>query len=512
MSVQELNRVHRRYIRTSNHFKSAWTFHQFVQGLRKTFPDVGPSNYPADFQSVYGDLKQVSQNLAETTAELANRQLEQVERGLAPMTQSLLASDDAVSPSLLRQFFQRVKNYDDNILAQLLKFYLYSQDGPFWSFERLDKSDFLCTKLLSEFSDSKEAFVLRDQTFLRETIQGLWVALDVMPTPETELVEKVKELRQIQSRIAEADSIDALHQRNSVEGYRDFKHSLGHQYFEPRLLPEILTTNLSFKNHIHRLYKRDEQRIIAEYQQVFELERDVPIDIQLGEELDEFRQAVDRFEKQLEGDSIRLKEIAGLRAKVRSLVPKLSPDEESGKFPLVVPPEAREMQEVAPEPPVLASASDKDAEIIEAYLQTIVEALEDTNPTADAKRVALQPEIFTLGVSPREIKAYRRLFGGASCDREVEQFLLQGAALRAQIEHDVDEIKGILDDTAVTQDAPIFQVARKTCASADRFLRRFEHYIHELMLAGDLKEARSILRLKMRLMRAYSGLWLMVYR
>ena len=510
MSVQELNRVHRRYIRTSNHFKSGWTFHQFVQGLRKTFPEIGPSNYSADFQSVYGDLKQVSQNLAETTAELANRQLDQVERGLAPMIQALLAADDAVSPSLLRQFFQRVKNYDDNILTQLVKFYLFSQDGPLWSFERLDKSDFLCTKLLSEFHDSKDAFVLRDQTFVRETAQGLWVALDAAPSPETDLAEHVQALRDAQARMLEADSIDFLHDRRIVQSYRDLKHSLGHKFFEPRLLPEILNTNLALKNHIHRLYKRDEQRIIAEYQQVFELERDVPIDVQLGEELDDFRKAVERFEKQLEGDSIRLTEIAGLRAKVRSLVPKLSPDDESGKFPVVEPPEAREMRGEQESP--LPASVDADGELIEQYLQEIIAALEDTNPTTDAKRVALQPEIFSLGVSPREIKAFRRLFGGANCNRDVEQFLLQAAALRARIEHDVEEIKGILDDTAVTQDAPIFQSARRTCTSGDRFLRRFEHFIHELLLAGDVKEARSILRLKMRMMRAYSGLWLMVYR
>lgn len=507
MSVQELNRVHRRYIRISNHFKSAWTFHQFVQGLRKTFPETGPSEYVADFQGLYGDLKQVSQNLAETTVEPAGRQLDQVRRGMAPTVQSLLASDDAVSPSLLRQFFQRVKNYDDKILTQLLKFYLYSQEGETWNFDRLDKADFLCTKLLTELNDPHETFVLRDQTSVRETVQGLWVALNAQPTPETELAHVAEELLALRQEISATESIDGLHQHKTVERYRDLKHSLGSRFFEPRILLKIMQTNLVLKNHIHRIYKRDEQRIVAEYQQVFELQRDVPIDVQLGEELDEFREAVERFEKQLQGDDVKLKEVAGLRAKVRRLVPKLSPpDDSSGYVPLV---ELEEGHGREDREPALPGIEDQ---LTEPYLQQIVEALEDTNPTADAKRIALQPELFSLGVGPREIKAYRRLYGGTKCDRIMEQHVLNSCALRARIEQDVEEIKGILDDSAVTQEAPIFQQARQTCAAADQFLRRIEHYIQRLVLLDDCREARSLVRLKMRLMRAYSGLWLLVYR
>ncbi|MEM8932459.1 MAG: hypothetical protein AAGE94_14855, partial [Acidobacteriota bacterium] len=211
MSVQELNRVHRRYIRTSNHFKSAWTFHQFVQGLRKAFPEAGPPNYQADFQAVYGELKQVSQNLAETTAGTADQILDRIEQSLAPLVQTLLATDDDVSAGLLRQFFQRVKNYDDNILTQLVKFYLYSQDRKSWLRQRLDKADFLITKLAEEYRETADAYVLRDQTTLRELSQGLWSALDGIPTPETEIEDLRRELRRVRERIEQTESIEALH-------------------------------------------------------------------------------------------------------------------------------------------------------------------------------------------------------------------------------------------------------------------------------------------------------------
>ena len=152
MSAQDLKRVHRRYVIVSNTLKSAWTFHQFIQGLRKAFADLPASDYPADFQSLYGELKEVSENLSETSAEAASNQLDQVETGLMPLIQDLLAFDERISPGLLRQFFQRVKNFDDNILTQLVKFYLYTRNGGDWKVDRLDKADFLSTKLAEEYS------------------------------------------------------------------------------------------------------------------------------------------------------------------------------------------------------------------------------------------------------------------------------------------------------------------------------------------------------------------------
>ncbi|MEM9553431.1 MAG: hypothetical protein AAGC60_04175 [Acidobacteriota bacterium] len=510
MSVQELNRVHRRYIRLSNHFKSAWTFHQFLQGLRKVFPDLASLSpqQPADFQTVYGDLKQVSQNLAETTIDTVTEQLDAVERRLAPLVESLLAIDDGVSPALLRQFFQRVKNYDDNILSQLVKLYLYSHDST-WNLQRLDKSDYLVTKLAEEYHEGQDAYILRDQTTVRELGQGLWAALAIDAPPETELEPRREQIAVLRNEIDMVDTLDRLHTDQIVPRYRDLKHALGSLYFEPHMLREILTTNLALKNHVHRLYRRDEQRIVAEYQQIFELERDVPVDVQLGEELGAFREAVERFEEQLKGDEIKLEDLALLRGKVRSLMPKLQPDT-GPHSPMVKPAELREEHEDA-EVSFHGGASE-EIEYVAPQVDEIVAALDNTNPTVDPRKVALQPEVFSLGVGKREIIAYRRLFGDGECDRELESFVLRASGLRVRIEREVEEIKGLLDESAVNREAPIFHTARTTCAHADLAWRRFEHWTERAVLVADGGEARELQRLKMIFLRAYCGLWLMVYR
>jgi hypothetical protein len=507
-AVLDLSRVHRRYIRVSNYFKSAWTFHQFLQGLQKVFADGGVREYPADFQPIYGDLKQIAKILAENTLLEVSRQLDSVEHRLGPLAQGLLSIDDAIAPSLLRQFFQRVKNYDDNILTQLVKFYLFSHSGRSWNLQRLDKLDFLITKFAEEYHESRDAFLLRDQTVMREALAAFWAALEGESISELEAETIVSNIQAVRRDIAAAQSVDDLHQRQLVQRYRELKHGLGNRFFEPKVLAVILDLNLLLKNQIHHLYRRDEQRIIAEYQQVFELERDVPVDVALGGELSEFKLAVERFESQLQGENIKLSDLVALRQKVRDLLPKLRPEPDTQATPIVQPREIRESQSRE----TGVDAGGELGDYVASYLDRIVHALDDTNPTVDPKRVVLQPEIFGLNLNGREIVAYRRLYGGGTCDRSLESFILHAAALRSRIEHEVDEIKGILDDSAITREAPVYKVARTTCSRADLVLRRFEHHLEHYLLDGDAKEARDLQVLRMRLMRGYSGLWLMVYR
>ena len=512
MSVQELNRVHRRYIRISNFFKSAWTFHQFIQGLHKVFADLDIPRYPADFQSVYGELKGISQQLSETTAAAANNKLDQVEGRLAPMVQAMLAADDGISPALLRLFFQRVKNYDDNILSQLVRFYLYSKNGEGWRLDRLDKADFLSTKLAEEYNEDRDHFVLRDPTYVREVAQSFWAALGVDGLSETRLGELRQALREHNQAIMASNSIDELHDQQVVSKYRDFKHQLGDFFFQPKVLRGVLEANLVLKNQVHNLYRHEEQRIIAEYQQIFELERDSPVDVKLGEELSQFRLAVEQFEEQLQGENVRLDALASLRRKVRELMPKLQPGSSpslSQTGPFVPPPEARELAEDVRNP---IEASSPDDDYVRESLEMIVHTLDDTNPTTDPRKLALMPDVFALGLSPREILAYRRLYGGGQADRSLERFILRAAALRGRIEIEVEEIKGILDDTAIRRDAPIFQTARVTARYGDLYVRRFQHRVDQSVLEGDITEAQALQMLRMRMMRAYSGLWLMVHR
>ena len=125
---------------------------------------------------------------------------------------------------------------------------------------------------------------------------------------------------------------------------------------------------------------------------------------------------------------------------------------------------------------------------------------------------ASDPEVYPLRLEPREVTAYRRVFGRKEHDAELERFLLEAAALRVRINDEAQEITSILDETSVTGDAPIYNRARATARLADSYLWRFQHLLDERLFAGDLSEGRQIQLLRMRLMRDYSGLWLLAYK
>ena len=107
-------------------------------------------------------------------------------------------------------------------------------------------------------------------------------------------------------------------------------------------------------------------------------------------------------------------------------------------------------------------------ELLGDYYRRLVDTLREINPPDLApERVVLKPEVFALRIEPREVEAYRRVFGKAECDRELEQFLLEAAALRIRINEEAHEIASLLDETSVTGDAVVFARARLTCRSAD---------------------------------------------
>jgi hypothetical protein len=514
-TVQELSVLHRRYADISHRFRAGWTFHQFVQSLSKTLLQRTEDHHSAEFQNLYTGLKEISQSLNASESERIRHRLEAIDRRLTELIGSLDEEDTKVTPDLLRQFFRRVKNYDEKILTQLVRFYLYAHIGGPWPSERLDKVDFLLSRLSEEMDDRTGELVLRNHHRLSEIFHGIWGQLGEMP-PGDQLIEERRALIDtVRHEMAAVDNLDALNEDSLIRRYRELKHGLGSFYFHPELLLPIMETNLVFKSRIQKLYRQEEQRIVAEYQRVFELEREVPFDSQLDRELGEFREEIERFEKQLQKEEFRLGDIAQIRHKVRQLLPRLT----AGRPATAERPSVSRVSQDTGEFVLSQAAGAATApltsseELLGDYYRRLVETLREINPPdLPPERAVLRPEIFALRIEAREVEAYRRVFGKSETDRELEQFLLESAALRIRINEEAHDIASLLDETSVTGDAIVFARARLTCRAADSYLWRFNHVLTELMMTGDVAECRQIQLLRMRLMRDFSGLWLLAYK
>jgi hypothetical protein len=539
-TVQELGAVHRRYADTSHRFRAAWTFHQFLQSLGKSGQQEMRDAHSLEFQNLYAELKDISQNLNTAESDRLRGRLDGIDRSLGQLIEALDEEDARVAPYYLRQFFRRVKTYDEKILTQLVKFYLYAQQGEIWPTERLDKVDFLLARLSEEEDDRTGEPRLRDHRRLGEIFHGLWAMVGA-PLPETAFVtEKRREIEGIRQEVAEMETLETVSEVNLIPRYRQLKHDLGNLLFEPALLLAIQETNLVLKSRIQNLYAKEERRIVDEYQRVFELEREVPVDRELDQELIQFRQEVERFEAQLQSQELKLEDLALLRARVRELLPRLaaagrgvvafaaegtSPGTAAhpgdgtaaGPGPRRAPDASHSLAgeggymaaagAAVPESPLAAQE-----DLLGEFYRKLVDALREVDPELPAERVVVLQEVFPLRIEPREVVAYRRLYGRANCDRELEQFLLEGAALRMRINEEAQEISGILDETSVTGDSIVFARARWTARTADAFLWRFHHVLDEAVLAGSVTEGRQLQLLRMRLMRDYSGLWLLAYK
>ncbi|MCL4837991.1 MAG: hypothetical protein KJ058_08505 [Thermoanaerobaculia bacterium] len=514
MSVQELSALHARYVDLSGRFKAAWTFHQFLQGLQNLSVELDLGKTRIDFQVVYGALKDVSQNLTSGAAEKSGMQLEFVARQLGQQMDQLTAIDARVSPSLLRQFFERVKNQDDKVLAQMVRFYLYTTREGRWSDDRIDKVDYLATKLAEEPQTPNGPVAQRDRVMLRDLFAGFW-ALALPPgemADPDELVRRRQEIVALRAEVAAAGGLEELHQRGLVRRHRDIKHQLGPLFFEPELLLAVVDANLALKAAVQRSYRLEERQLAVDYQQILEMEGRVASDPSLDRELAELRTTVDQFERKQRQDDVKLDELMAIRRQVQSLLPRLSGPAAAA------PPAPGAAVAARPAPPqdgdqtASALPSSTHEEILGPYFQRIVEVLEGTGEAIPPKGVTVLPEVFPLRLEPREVVAFRRLAGNGPVDLELERFLLEAAALRTKINEEAESIMGLLDESAVTRDAPVFGRARQTTRLADSFVQRFQHFMDLAIQDGNFTEAQALQLLRMRLIRDYSGLWLLVNR
>jgi hypothetical protein len=527
MSVQELSALHKRYIDVSDRFKSSWTYHQFLQGLNKLAGEGELAQYATEFQAVYGLLKEVSSHLNATGTDRVRNELEMVERRLSDLNRWLLQEDAKVAPSQLRMFFQRVRNYNEGILVQLVKFYLYLRPGADWGQEHHDKLDFLVTKLSEEAQGPHGPWVLQERSKVKQVYNGLWQIVGGLTLGENELDERRGRIDDLRRRMLQADTFDQLTDGELIAEYRRYKFQLGRLFLHPEVLLPVVETNLALRNHIQQLYRREEQRIVADYQRIFELERVVAVDTQLDLELSAFRQEVETFEKNLQNESLSLDELRRLRQHVRALIPRLTGIQASEELfgePGGTPPTTG--QDAASSTPdraaTLATPHNGGSlpgigwgeDLLVEHHRRLIGALDGVPSEVSPKVAAFSPELFPYRLEGREVVAFRRLGRHEDgINRDLESFLLWAAALRGRTQEEIEEIRGILDDTSVTREAPVFTSARQTARLADLFVHRFDHEIAQTVLAGAVgDEARELQVLKMRLVRESAGLWLLIYK
>ncbi|MCU1350015.1 MAG: hypothetical protein JWO56_3045, partial [Acidobacteria bacterium] len=266
MSVSEIGVLHGRYVRLSDRFKSIWTYHQFATGAYKNFLDA-PLPYQIDFQRIYDGIKRISTMLNSSQADDAGNALSINDLALDRATATIIKADDALSASLLRRFFEKLKRQDESIIHYLIKFYLYADavEG-----DRRDKLDFLFTRIGEDYMANRGEYFSRESLEFREKIIALVSILRIAAPPQDEVVGLIRAIRSIRDEIQASEAFEDLTSRNLLRNARTFKHRVGDLFFHPDVLLAVVELNVSTKNRFLRLYHAEEGRIVEDAEKLME--------------------------------------------------------------------------------------------------------------------------------------------------------------------------------------------------------------------------------------------------
>lgn len=515
MSVAEIGLLHGRYVRLTDRFKALWTYHQFASGVFKNLISA-PLPYKIDFQNTYDRMKSANSTLSASQVHEAGAALGLCELALDRAATQLLRADEQISPSILRRVFEKLKRQDENIVQNLIKFYLFtdSVEG-----DQRDKLDFLFTRIGEDFIGDRGEYVSRDTLEFRERVIGLVSLLRVVDAPQEEVIRLIRAIRGIRDDIHHAKHFEELTERNLLKNARLFKHRLGDLYFHPDILLAIVELNVCTKNKFLHLYADDEHRIVDDSQKLIDhgsaIERNFGgKNPELVAEIARFRQFKEHFDTSRAESNLKHDVITRLKQSMTNILAQLDrglgSEEEapSANLPPSFFNEAERMDSIqgrfGTEP------------LLEPFLVRIAAVIDFIDSSVMPEEIAEIPNVKELRLEPWEIAAYQKLFARRppEANEDTEELWLiyvRAAALRLRVDEEATGLAASIS-AGVSPDDDIVARAKKSLDCAKEVDEAFNDFLHEAVYYSNPKILHQLYRSRFRLLRSFSGLWLIYDR
>lgn len=501
MSVAEIAELHKRYVRLSDKFKSVWTYNQFAVGVYKNFL-VRPIPYAFEFQQIYERIKEAGDGI-QTADRDAARKIDECDRLFAPVFAALVEADAPVTPPVLRKFFEKLRRQDDKIIFHLIKFYLYA--GATKGDHR-DKLDFLFTRIGEDFVQERGEYFLKDSNELRQQLQGLLAVLDG-PRPSSEdVAQLIRTIRSIRDEIVHAEEIEQLTSRKTLASFRDLKHRMDDLFFAPDVMYAIIECNVAAKNAFVRLYKSQEEQIIEDSRRLLESEsiaQNLGADPELESEIERFRRFKAKYDDSRARSDVKHEVISQLKMSMNALLSRLDQQFESAGDD-----EADMIFGIAEEVDDLEAVFGTEV-LLYPHIQKIYSILNYFDDDMSLEAIATSPQANGLRLEPWEVDAFQKLFlqkprPDEEADDMLKVFLL-GAALRLKVE---DEAQLLLKKRG-NVDPALLEAIASTLGRAKELDAAFGSCLTGSPFTLSPRIVHHLYRSRLRLMRAFSGLWLL---
>jgi len=520
MSAPGLQELNQRYVRLADRCRSQWTFYQYLQGL---FKHLFNSSCPIeiDFPALFSELRQLGASLGHPETGRTEKAIHTIDARLDGHSRKLLEVDAQIPPSLLRRFFDRLRNQDEKVLLAIIKFYLEDRSA---AEDTLDKLDILFTRLAEIPRGDKDSLV-RERHEIERLVAPLLQLRPPSRTSDQDVEVLLHALAELKSEALSCRTFTELVSGGALDRFRTLKRRLGETMLHPRLLPVLLETTVSIKNRFRTLWEDEETALLADTNKVKELEKQLSghpemATPDLREMLEVFASAQQRYTEGKQTENLRREDALKLRVALNRILEQFDVTQLS---PATTPPPASQpSRDAAGGPPAgpaalqghgaasLLSSLQADG-LLQEYVSKVLFALElvgDDRPAAEAVRAK---ELATLRLEACEVEAFRSLLdtdaNPVSLSHERARLLVQAAALRIRMDDEAREIDR-LEKRGSEHLSETLERASQSLQRASEIERRFGWLVDDALYRGETEFLELLYRCRFRLLRAYSGLWL----
>ncbi|MGE5236692.1 MAG: hypothetical protein ACM3O7_10110 [Acidobacteriota bacterium] len=520
MSAVSLHELNQRYVRLSDRCRSQWTFYQLLQGLFKHLRGL-ESPAQIDFTSLFSRLREIGVELGHADTHKTEKELALLAAQLEKNTKVLLEADRLIGPSDLRRFFDRLRNQDEKVLLAIIKFYLDSNEV---SEDALDKLDLLFTRL-AEIPRADGGSIIREKHEISRIVESLLQFRRPLATPDNEIEILLHAIGDLRGEVLACRRFDELVTGGSLDRFRTLKRRLGETMLHPKLLPAVLETTVVIKNRFRELWEDEESQILDDTNRVVELRRQLEahpelVSAELREALETFTSVRQRFDQGRQDDNLRREDMIELRRTLNLILEqfdatqslRIPPPPDLGAAEALFTDSDSEVSAETPEPVVHQVDTHLPLDpLLGEYMSKIVFAIELVGDDRSAEEAVQAKELATLRLEPWEVDACRGVMSGrtkeGSLVGERDRLLFHAAALRVRLDEEAREIDR-LQRRGSDRLPDLLERATQTLQRASEMERRFQWFIEDALFRGDTDQLEPLYRSRFRLLRAYSGLWL----
>jgi hypothetical protein len=277
--------------------------------------------------------------------------------------------------------------------------------------------------------------------------------------------------------------------------------------------------NVATKNKFLKLYHDEERRIVDDAQKLMEhggaIERNFGAkNPELVEEIARFREFKQRFDVSRANSNVKHDVVTQLKHSIGNILSQLDRGlggddlEASADLPASFFSEAERTENIAsrfgPDP------------VLRRFLLRIASAVDLADPGVMPEEVAEFPNVKELRLEPWEVAAYQKLFERREPEAEEDNdelwvLYLRAAALRIKVDEEATTLAASIG-AGVSPENDVLARAKESLDCSKELDESFNDFLHEAVYYSNPKILHQLYRSRFRLLRGFSGLWLIYDR